>query len=161
MNFTESDLPGIGKKFTIELAGSTSISTIIHLNGAREIYHFNDPEDEPDFHLKLTEDEAELLGTVLLGSFFKPELEQQKELLLNKLSIEWITVDKSSIIAGKSILELEIRKITGTTIIAVIRDKDTFINPEPQFIINSGDTLIITGTREQTKFFHKHFNIDG
>jgi TrkA domain protein len=161
MNFTESDLPGIGKKFNIELAGSNSISTIIHLNGVREIYHFDDPDDEPDFHLKLTEDEAQILGTVLLGSFFKPELEQQKELLLNKLSIEWITVDKSSSLSNKSILEMEIRKKTGTTIIAVIRDKDTFINPEPKFVIFPKDTLIITGSREQTKYFHKHFSIDG
>jgi TrkA domain protein len=160
MQFKESDLPGIGKKFTIKTNAGHFISIILHINGKREIFHFTDPDDDPIFHFLMTEEEANLIGSVLMGTYFKPEQDKQKELLLNKLSIEWIDVHSNSSLINHSILQLQVRKLTGITIIAIIRGNETIINPKPETVILPSDTLIIAGTREQTHNFAQKFNLD-
>lgn len=160
MNFKETDLPGIGKKYTLQLANKQDIAIIIHLSGKREIFYFNDPDEDPQFHFVMNEDEAQLVGSILLGSYFKPEQEQQKELLMDKLSIEWLTIENNCSLIGKSILQSEIRKLTGVTIIAIIRNKESIINPMPEEIIKEKDTLVIVGNREQTKVFNKKYEFN-
>lgn len=160
MNFKETDLPGIGKKYTLHLNSGQDVAIIIHLSGKREIFYFDNPDDDPQFHFVMNEEEAQLLGSVLLGSYFKPEQEQQKELLMGKLSIEWVTIDKLCTLVGKSILQSEIRKMTGVTIIAIIRGKESIINPMPDEIILEKDTLVVVGNREQTKLFNNKYGFD-
>lgn len=160
MNFRETDLPGIGKKFTLRLTSNHALAVIIHLSGKREIFYFDDPDDDPQFHFVLNEEEAQLLGSILLGSYFKPEQEKQKELLLDKLSIEWVTIEKGCSLIGKSILQSEIRKLTGVTIIAIIRNKESIINPLPDEVILEKDTLVVVGNREQTRFFNKKYEFN-
>ncbi len=160
MNFRETDLPGIGKKYTLNLTNGQDIAIVMHLSGKREIFYFDDPDNDPQFHFVMNEEEAQLLGSVLLGSYFKPEQEQQKELLMGKLSIEWVTIDKQCSLVDKSILQSEIRKTTGVTIIAIIRGKDSIINPLPDEIIMEKDTLVVVGNREQTKIFNKKYGFN-
>lgn len=160
MNFKETDLPGIGKKYILQLANGQDVAIIIHLSGKREIFYFDDPDDDPQFHFVMNEEEAQLLGSVLLGSYFKPEQEKQKELLMGKLSIEWVTIEKSCSLVGKSILQSEIRKLTGVTIIAIIRNKESIINPLPDELIKEKDVLVVVGNREQTKLFNKKYEFN-
>lgn len=161
MNFKETDLPGIGKKYTINLSSGKEVAIILHFSGKREVFYFDNPDDDPQFHFVLNEEETKLVASILMGSYFKPEQEQQKDLLMGKLSIEWVTVDKTCSLVGKSILQSQIRKLTGVTIIAIIRNLDTIINPPPEEIIQAKDTLVVVGNREQTKFFNKKFEING
>lgn len=154
MNFKESDLPGIGKKFTIETQSGQFLSVVLLLNGNREVFIFDDPEDDPLLNFKLTEDEANLFGSILMGTYFKPEQEKEKELLMNRLSIEWVRISEKCLLAGKSILEQQVRMKTGITIIAIIRENETIINPNPETIIKINDTLVVVGERDKTKVFN-------
>ncbi|MDZ5813165.1 potassium transporter TrkA, partial [Halorubrum sp. AD140] len=38
MTITESDLPGVGKKFEIELGGGEAMIVVIHNTGKREVF---------------------------------------------------------------------------------------------------------------------------
>lgn len=160
MNFRETDLTGIGKKYTLGLNSGKDLAVIMHLSGKREIFYFDDPDEDPQFHFVMNEEEAQLLGSVLLGSYFKPEQEQQRELLMGKLSIEWVTIEKNCSLIDKSILQSEIRKITGVTIIAIIRGNDSIVNPQPDEKILEKDTLVVVGNREQTKVFNKKYGFN-
>lgn len=160
MNFRETDLTGIGKKYTLKLNAGNNLAIIMHLSGKREIFYFDDPDDDPQFHFVMNEDEAQLIGSLLLGSYFKPEQEQQRELLMGKLSIEWVTIEKKCPLVNKSILESEIRQKTGITIIAIIRGNDSIINPQPDEKILEKDTLVAVGNREQTKIFNKNYGFN-
>lgn len=50
-------------------------------------------------------------------------------------------------IVGKSIAELQVRKQTGVTIIAVRRASEVYTNPDPDFIIQKDDIILFTGER--------------
>jgi TrkA domain protein len=158
MLFKETELPGIGKKFSVITANKEKVAVIIHVSGKREIYFFSkDDFDEPMCSFSLNEEEAAQLGSILMGTYFKPEAKDEKEMFMKNLLIEWVNIDSSSFLAGKSIKELEIRKKTGASVIAIIRNNETITNPSPDEVIKSGDTLIIVGNKEQIKRFFEVF----
>ena len=161
MEFKETDLPGIGKKFSIITAKGDKIAVIIHLTGKREIFYFEKEDmDDPVCDVVLNEEEANQLGSVLMGAYFKPEQENIKEVLLQNLAIEWVKVPENSPLANKTISEGEIRKKTGVTIISIIRGENSITNPLPDEVIKEGDILVLVGTREQIEHFIKEFKID-
>ncbi len=161
MEFKESDLPGIGKKFSIITSHGDKITVVIHITGKREIFFFEEDDyDDPLCDIVLTEEEANQLGSVLMGAYFKPEMEKDKELFLQNLAIEWFKVEKGSPIAGKTIKELEIRKKTGATVISIIRGDETITNPLPDEVIKEGDILVLIGSRDQIEKFFKEFGVN-
>ncbi len=64
------------------------------------------------------------------------------------IRVEVLTVSGNSPVSGRSIADLMFRKKTGTTIVAIERDKETFTSPDPDFILMAGDIVFITGKKE-------------
>lgn len=58
-------------------------------------------------------------------------------------------VTKGSIADSKTLKGLDLRQKTGAVIIAIIRKKDTHVNPDPDFRIEPGDLLILLGSHAQ------------
>jgi CPA2 family monovalent cation:H+ antiporter-2 len=67
---------------------------------------------------------------------------------LPEIEIDGYRIPEGSVLSEKTIKELQIRKKTGVTIIAVRRGKIVHTNPEPDFRFRSGDFLLFTGDRE-------------
>lgn len=67
---------------------------------------------------------------------------------LPEIEIDGYKIPEDSHIAGKSIAELQVRKKTGVTIIAVRRGPEVFTNPEPAFKFNTGDIILFLGERK-------------
>ena len=160
MKLKETDLPGIGKKFSIITSHNDKIDVIIYINGKRELFIFEkDDYDEPVANVILNEEEANQLGSILMGVYFKPETEETKECLLKNLVIEWIEVDENSPLVNHTLKDLQIRQKTGASVISIIRGDKTIINPSPDEVIKKGDTLVLVGSREQIEKFFKEFKV--
>jgi len=152
MKVKTSELPGIGKSYSFETAEDARLVVIVHHQGNREIYYFEDREqDEPSEVLMLTDEEARQLGTLLLGVDYQPITDERMELLVKNLRVDWLKVAPDSCLAGKSILQSEIRKRTGATIIAIQRGDNMLGSPDVDEVIQPGDVLMSIGTRDQTK----------
>ena len=67
---------------------------------------------------------------------------------LPEIEIDGYRIPEVSGLSEKTIKELQIRKKTGVTIIAVRRGKTVHTNPEPDFKFRSGDIMLFTGDRE-------------
>jgi TrkA domain protein len=152
MKIKTGDLPGIGKRYSFETTEGENLVVILHQSGQREVYHFTgSDEDEPDFTLKLSDEEARQLGTLLLGIDYQPVTDERVEFFLKKVRIEWIQVDPESELANKKIIDSRIRTKTGATIIGIQRGDNFIGSPDIDEVILPGDTLMIIGNREQTK----------
>lgn len=152
MKVKTSDLPGIGKSYAIETSEGSRIVIILHHQGHREIFYFQDPDqDEPDSSFSLNDEEARQISTILLGVDYQPVTEDRIELLLKSVRIDWFKVEAGSFLAEKTILQAQIRTHTGTTIIAIQRGKNMIGSPDIHEKILPGDTLMCIGTREQTQ----------
>jgi len=152
MKIKTGDLPGIGKRYAFETAEGENLVVILHQSGHRELYYFaGSDEDEPDFVLKLNDEEARQLGTLLLGVDYQPVTDDRVELFLKNVRIEWIQVEPDSELANKKIIDARIRTETGATIIGIQRGDVMIGSPDIDEVILPGDTLMVIGNREQTR----------
>jgi len=67
---------------------------------------------------------------------------------LPEIELDGYRITENSHLSEKSIKELQIRKKTGATVIAVRRAQDIHTNPEPDFRLRAGDILLFTTDRE-------------
>lgn len=152
MKIKTSELPGVGKRYSFDMAEGGHLVLILHHEGHREIYHFKTPdEDEPDFSIKMTDEEARGISSILLGVDYQPVSDDRIELLLKSVRMDWIKVQPESCIAGKTILESQIRTRTGATVVAIQRADKVIGSPDVHERILPGDVLMTIGTRDQTK----------
>ena len=76
---------------------------------------------------------------------------------LPEIEIDGYKIPDDSHLSGKSISELQVRKKTGVTIIAVRRGSEVFTNPEPDFMFKDGDIILFTGDRESMNMALNYF----
>ncbi|MFO7985343.1 MAG: cation:proton antiporter regulatory subunit [Desulfatiglandaceae bacterium] len=152
MKIKTGDLPGIGKRYSFETGEGENLVLILHQSGHRELYLFTgSDEDEPVFTLKLSDEEARKLGTLLLGVDYQPVTDDRIELFLKSIRIEWVQVTPGSELAHKKIIDTRIRTRTGATIIGIQRGEEVIGSPDIDEVILPGDTLMVIGNRDQTK----------
>lgn len=70
------------------------------------------------------------------------------------LKIEKFELSENNDWHGKTLRELEIRQKSGVTIIGIIRDNDTNLNPFGEFELRSKDQIVAIGTKVQLMKFN-------
>lgn len=163
----EAELPGLGKKFQLNLEDGEQIVIIIHDDGTREIYYFAEDADEPLASFSLSDQESRQLGSIIGGAFYQPRTLERLDTAVSDLRIEWLKVRENSGITGKSIGDLGLRKNHGIIIIAVMEDKGkgrketVSINPGPGYVFRPGHTVVAAGKSDKIKAFEKMFLENG
>ncbi len=71
------------------------------------------------------------------------------------MQMEEFRVQKKSFLDEKALKDAEIRQRSGAIIVAVRRDNETIINPEPGYVFEGCDILVVLGTKEQISNFQK------
>ena len=146
---SESNLPGVGRKFQVETLSGDRLTIVIHDDGTRELYHFNRKNlDRPTSVLRLTDAEARQIAGIVGGLTYVPKSLPSTEVVLEDLVLEWFTLPEGAFAAGKTISELQLRKRTGTSIVSIIEpNRTTRTNPEAATLLIEGATLILAGDR--------------
>lgn len=149
MTVYETDIPGVGRKFQLDLGDGGSLVVVVHHDGRRDVFHRPSPESDSSKLFSLDDQRARQLGAILEGAYFQPVEVASLDVPLGGAIIEWITISGSSPIAGQALQEAAIRKRTGVSVIAVQRGEQTIANPGPEFEIATSDILVTLGTREE------------
>ncbi|MBI3961535.1 MAG: cation:proton antiporter regulatory subunit [Deinococcus sp.] len=153
-NVTEATLPGIGKKYTVPLKDGALV-IVVGIDGHRELYHIKKGEDMPCDSITMTDRVARQVGAIIGGAYFKPQVVEDLELTLGELAFEWFKVEEGFPCIGKSIAELQVRQVTGASIIAILRQDGNLPNPMPNEMIHASDTLVVIGSRAQVQAFDR------
>jgi CPA2 family monovalent cation:H+ antiporter-2 len=66
-----------------------------------------------------------------------------------------------SVGAGASLRELALRKQTGATVIAVVRDQQVFTNPVPDLRLETGDCLVMVGSHMEIEQAFEYLDRSG
>ncbi len=68
---------------------------------------------------------------------------------LNGASTETIVLDAGSPVIGRNLGELDLRKQSGATVIAIVTGGDTKISPGAGHKLSQGDTIVLLGSTEE------------
>lgn len=78
---------------------------------------------------------------------------------------ETIKLDADSPVVGKTLRDVDLRNKSGATIIAVVRDGETKINPGAGYELQEGDSIVVLGSAKKieraSKIFHPYGDIGG
>ena len=147
---SESSLPGVGHKFQIEGSSGDRLTIVIHDDGTRELYHFDRREpDRVASVVVLTDSEARQVAGIIGGLNYVPRALPSVELVLDDLLLQWFTIEEGHACIGKTIRELQVRILTGASIVSIIEpNRVKRVNPEADTVLNLGATLILSGDRK-------------
>ncbi len=148
-SISESNLPGIGRKFQIETISGDRLIIVIHDDGRRELYHYDRKNlQRADSVLTLTDGEARQIAGIVGGLTYVPKSLPSAEVVLDDLVLEWFTIEPQAFCIGKTICDLQARTRTGASIISIIESNHVKrTNPEADTLLNEGATLILAGDR--------------
>jgi len=156
MTIYESDLPGVGKKFEVELDGSERLVIVTHNTGKREVYLKPDADADGDKLFEVSDRLARKIGTILEGAYFQPvQAEAVETMLSDETYLEWYTVTASAEIAGQSLAEANIRDRTGVSIVAIQRGDELISPPTPGTVLEIDDTVVVIGDSEDCNRFEE------
>jgi voltage-gated potassium channel len=93
---------------------------------------------------------AHLLAKPAIVSFFDASLGKHDEPQFDQVSVR-----PNSAVAGVTLLDANIRKRWGIGIVAVQRGAEVIANPPPELTLQSGDVLVVFGTRSDIHKFER------
>jgi CPA2 family monovalent cation:H+ antiporter-2 len=93
----------------------------------------------------LRHDDYTMLRTPSPGAGLSKDLHRA----LSMGTTETFLVTSSMNAAGKSIKKIDLRRIAGATIIALVRNDKPNTNPGPETVVADGDVLVLVGSHEQ------------
>lgn len=72
--------------------------------------------------------------------------------------LQWVELDADNPLLGKTISEAEIRKVTGVSVVGILRFGELKTNPEPNFCFQQHDLVAIIGSSEARHKFYCYLN---
>jgi len=143
----ETKLPGIGVRHDFDTKGGRRIGVVSHRSGKRDVlfYDKRDPDTSSDA-VTIDEEESAALIELLGGSRVSETLSSLHQ--LEGLSIGWLSIEPESACAGRTIADFQVRRLTGVSIVAILRDMTTIASPGPGETLMPGDTAVVVGTPE-------------
>ncbi len=150
----EIKLPGVGVRHEFTTVDGSDVGVIVHHDGRREILSYD--TDDPDACttvLSLSEHDTQTLGEILGVSHVVETVASIRQ-EVDGLAIDWIDIDAGSKVAGSTIGDSELRKKTGASIVAVIRDSVPTPAPGADFQFLPGDVAVAVGTHEGLAALH-------
>ncbi|GAA0548546.1 TrkA C-terminal domain-containing protein [Halorubrum ejinorense] len=156
MTITESDLPGVGKKFEIELGGGEEMIVVIHNTGKREVFRRTDPNADSEKAFEFSDDLARTIGSIIEGAHFQPvEPETQETTLPGGILLEWYELPPGSPLVGETLESADIGNRTGVAVVAIQRGDEVIDSPGAETTLGEGDTLIVVGTPDDCATFEE------
>jgi CPA2 family monovalent cation:H+ antiporter-2 len=78
-----------------------------------------------------------------------PTMMDQVNVALDEANTETVRIVENSPVAGMDLGKVDLRGQTGATVVAVLHNGGTEINPGADYILNAGDMVVLLGSPEQ------------
>lgn len=148
MRVEQTALPGIGVRHDMMTESGRRLGVVSHRNGRRDLvlYDWDDP-DGCAADVPLTDDEAAALADILGASLILGQLSGLREQAAGLLT-EQIAIPAGSKYVHRRLGDTKARTRTSASIVAVLRQGEVIVSPDPAFRFDAGDVVVVVGTRK-------------
>lgn len=147
MKIYETELPGIGVRYTLRFDGGREFVVLTRNDETRSVFFRADADTDAQRLFDLDAVDAHKLSDILAGTYFHP-VEEGLEDVLENARLRWIQVDEASPLSGTTIREAGIRTKTGVTILGIRRGEEMIADVGSATRIEAGDVLVAVGSEE-------------
>ncbi|MFW6384229.1 MAG: cation:proton antiporter regulatory subunit [Halodesulfurarchaeum sp.] len=156
MGVYETDLPGVGRKFEIDVGSGEQLVVVIHNTGKREVYHKADPEADAEKVFEASNQLAQTIGSILEGAKFQPvEVDHEGTMLPGETVLEWYNVGADSRLADRALGDGLVRDKQDVLIVAIQRGDEIITSPGPETVVEPEDTLVVIGRQADVLSFEE------
>jgi len=154
MDVTETDLPGVGRRFELDVGDGKTAVVLIHNTGRRELFVRPEPDADAEEVFDLDDEAARVLGSILEGAHFQPKATDLTATTIgDNVMLEWYTLEEDAPLVGQSLGEADVRNRTGATVAAIERAGEVVQSPGADFTFTVDDQLIVVGSRANHESF--------
>lgn len=148
IHIEEEELPGIGMRDDFMTSRGRRVGVLTYRDGHRDllVYKKGDPDSVSET-VSLTESEADILAEYLGTRLVVERLSRVTD-QIDSLDSERVTVRNGSPVSGMTLGDMNVRRLTGASVVAIWRNKEVDASPMPDFVVKSGDALILIGSQE-------------
>jgi len=150
IDIRESTLPGVGKKYVMPLRAGGQLVVVVRPDGEHQLHHFIGADDRPYDVVRVDDEEAQQLANLLGRPLVQAPASEDLDLVLGVLEIDWVPVLEGSPLAGRSLEDSALRRRTGASVVAILRQGEAIANPDVSTVFLPGDTLVLIGSPVQT-----------
>ena len=156
MTVFESDLPGVGRKFEIDIGDGAQLVVVIHNTGKREVYRKPDPDADAEKVFEASNQLAQTIGSILEGAKFQPvEVDHEGTMLPGETVLEWYNVGADSQLVDRALGDGLVREDQDVLVVAIQRGDEIITSPGPDTVVESGDTLVVIGSQGDVLSFEE------
>lgn len=150
----QDDLPGIGRRFELEVEDGGAVTIVVYSTGRRDLYAFPTGSESPCV-VTLREEQAQVVAGILEGSWSGMPGARGVQDALDEVAIDWVALDPGSLATGRTIGDLRIRTGTGVTVMSILRGNGIIHQPGPDEELRAGDRLVVAGRRDRLGEFRR------
>ena len=147
MKVYETELPGIGVRYTLKFDTDGELVVLTQNDGGRDVYWREGSKSDADHLFTLDEDDARKVSDIFDGTYFQP-VEDGLEDVFENARIRWIHIAPESPLAGQTIGQAGIRSRTGVTILGIRRGGTILSEVDAETQIVAEDILVGVGSDE-------------
>jgi TrkA domain protein len=152
--FHEDELPGIGRRYTIDCDDGGILTIVVRNTGKRDVYVFGPGSDRPA-SVSVDEAKAMVAGAILSGEHGAGRPAGPVAAAIEDLVIESLTLSPGSPGIGRTLAGLAVGSTTGIRVITIVRGKASIHDPAGDEVLQPGDVLVIAGRREKVPAFRR------
>ncbi len=141
-------LPGVGVRHEFTTQAGDIVGVLVHHDGRRDVlkYDRQDP-DQCVSVIELSNADSQSLAE-MLGAGQVTQTLQSVQQDVAGLAIEWIQLPRNSLAVERTIAAGQYRQQTGASIVAVLRSGVSIPAPQPDLVLEAGDTVVAVATHE-------------
>ncbi len=140
----EIRLPGLGSRFDFVTRAGRRVGVMAHHTGRRDLLVYDPADTDAVRHeVPLTADEAQALSDLLAVTSVTDRIAELTE-VIHGLALDWLPIPDD--FEPCSIGDTEMRRRTGASIIAILRESGPVPAPGPEDRLHAGDTVVLVGT---------------
>jgi TrkA domain protein len=150
MDVERVNLPGIGLQHVLTTARGRRIGLVSHHTGRRDLVVYD--KDDPDsavLSIALTNEEANTLAELLGTARVVERLADLRRQVEGLVTVQIIMAEGGPYV-GRTLGDTAARTRTGASIVAVVRDRQVYASPRPDFHFAAHDVVVVVGTAEGT-----------
>lgn len=149
-------LPGVGERFACVDADGRTVQVVRRRDEHVEVHP---PGAEP---IELEPSTARAVGAFMEGRFaIDARLVERLDTVVGGLTFEWIRLEPGDAAVDRTIEELQIRRRTGATIVAILRGSQAIVTPDPVLPLHAGDELVVACRDVDLDDFVRYLTGDG